>query len=150
MTYNSRSSDHAGDSSGRPEAEPAQAAGTRERQLHGLSLLSLFLHSTATTQEMMSMLLEQAPAVTGFRVGMAATHEAGAGSSNWQRLSSQRPFVARELARPGPPGHGSARRDHGHTGKAGRRGRVGGGLQRQKAKILRLHGLPATIQQIPA
>ncbi|MCH7699703.1 MAG: hypothetical protein IH865_12255, partial [Chloroflexi bacterium] len=33
----------------------------RERQLHGLSVLSLFLHSTATVQEMMSMLLEYAP-----------------------------------------------------------------------------------------
>lgn len=58
MTYKSRSSV-------KPEAEPAKAAGTRERQLHGLALLSLFLHSTATIQEMMSMLLEQAPAVTG-------------------------------------------------------------------------------------
>ena len=36
----------------------------RERQLHGLSVLSLFLHSTATVQEMMSMLLEYAPTVT--------------------------------------------------------------------------------------
>ena len=58
-------SDRAGDSSGRPKAEPAQAVGTRERQLNSLSVLSLFLHSTATVQEMMSMLLEQAPAVTG-------------------------------------------------------------------------------------
>ena len=58
MTNRSRSSDQ-------PEMKPAQAAGTREQQLHGLSLLSLFLHSTATIQEMMSMLLEQAPAVTG-------------------------------------------------------------------------------------
>ena len=37
----------------------------RERQLHGLAVLSLFLHSTATIQEMMSMLLEQASTVTG-------------------------------------------------------------------------------------
>lgn len=35
----------------------------RERQLHGLAVLSLFLHSTATVQEMMSMLLEHAPTV---------------------------------------------------------------------------------------
>ncbi len=37
----------------------------RERQLHGLAVLSLFLHSTATIEEMMSMLLEQASTVTG-------------------------------------------------------------------------------------
>jgi diguanylate cyclase (GGDEF)-like protein len=37
----------------------------RERQLHGLAVLSLFLHSTATIEEMMSMLLEQGPTVTG-------------------------------------------------------------------------------------
>ncbi|MGB2693810.1 MAG: sensor domain-containing diguanylate cyclase [Dehalococcoidia bacterium] len=37
----------------------------RERQLHGLAVLSLFLHSTATVQEMMGMLLEQASTVTG-------------------------------------------------------------------------------------
>jgi diguanylate cyclase (GGDEF)-like protein len=37
----------------------------RERQLHGLTVLSLFLHSTATIEEMMGMLLEQAPTVTG-------------------------------------------------------------------------------------
>ncbi len=55
-----------------PSAETAarspadQRAGTeRERQLHGLTVLSLFLHSTATIEEMMSMLLEQAPTVTG-------------------------------------------------------------------------------------
>lgn len=36
----------------------------RERQLHGLGVLSLFLHSTATVQEMMSILLEHAPVVT--------------------------------------------------------------------------------------
>ena len=36
----------------------------RARQLHGLSVLSLFLHSTATVQEMMSTLLEHAPTVT--------------------------------------------------------------------------------------
>ena len=37
----------------------------RERQLHGLAVLSLFLHSTATIEEMMGMLLEQASTVTG-------------------------------------------------------------------------------------
>ena len=37
----------------------------RERQFHGLAILSLFLHSTATIQEMMAALLEQAPIVTG-------------------------------------------------------------------------------------
>ena len=37
----------------------------RERQFHGLAILSLFLHSTATIQEMMGALLEQAPTVTG-------------------------------------------------------------------------------------
>lgn len=37
----------------------------RERQLHGLAVLSLFLHSTATIEEMLGMLLEQAPTVTG-------------------------------------------------------------------------------------
>ena len=37
----------------------------RERQLHGLAVLSLFLHSTATIEEMMGALLEQAPTVTG-------------------------------------------------------------------------------------
>jgi diguanylate cyclase (GGDEF)-like protein len=37
----------------------------RERQLHGLAVLSLFLHSTATIEEMIGMLLEQAPTVTG-------------------------------------------------------------------------------------
>lgn len=42
----------------RPETE-------RERQLHGLTVLSLFLHSTATIEEMAGMLLEQAPTVTG-------------------------------------------------------------------------------------
>ncbi len=44
-------------SGGREESE-------RERQLHGLAVLSLFLHSTATVEEMMQMLLEQAPTVT--------------------------------------------------------------------------------------
>ena len=58
MTDTSQSSDQ-------PEVTPAGSEGTRERQLHSLSLLSLFLHSTATIQEMMTMLLEQAPAVTG-------------------------------------------------------------------------------------
>ncbi len=43
--------------------EPREGS-ERERQLHGLSVLSLFLHSTATVQEMMSMLLEHAPTVT--------------------------------------------------------------------------------------
>jgi diguanylate cyclase (GGDEF)-like protein len=43
--------------SGRQESE-------RERELHGLAVLSLFLHSTATIEEMMGMLLEQAPTVT--------------------------------------------------------------------------------------
>ncbi len=37
----------------------------RERQFHGLAVLSLFLHSTATIQEMMAALLEQAPTVIG-------------------------------------------------------------------------------------
>lgn len=37
----------------------------RERQLHGLAVLSLFLHSTATIEEMMSALMDQAPTVTG-------------------------------------------------------------------------------------
>ena len=37
----------------------------REREFHGLALLSLFLHSTATVEEMMAKLLEQAPTVTG-------------------------------------------------------------------------------------
>jgi diguanylate cyclase (GGDEF)-like protein len=37
----------------------------RERQLHGLAVLSLFLHSTATVEEMMAMLLSQSPTVTG-------------------------------------------------------------------------------------
>jgi diguanylate cyclase (GGDEF)-like protein len=45
---------------------PGEAGETeRERQLHGLGILSLFLHSTATIEEMMAMLLEQAPTVTG-------------------------------------------------------------------------------------
>ena len=48
---------------------PAAATPTRkterERQFHGLAILSLFLHSTATIQEMMAALLEQAPIVTG-------------------------------------------------------------------------------------
>ncbi len=39
--------------------------GERERQLHGLAVLSLFLHSTGSIQEMMTTLLEQAPTVTG-------------------------------------------------------------------------------------
>ena len=48
---------------------PAAATPTRkterERQFHGLAVLSLFLHSTATIQEMIGALLEQAPTVTG-------------------------------------------------------------------------------------
>jgi diguanylate cyclase (GGDEF)-like protein len=52
------------------EPEPApqverRAETERERQLHGLAVLSLFLHSTATIEEMIGMLLEQAPTVTG-------------------------------------------------------------------------------------
>ncbi len=52
---------------GQPEHEPLLEQGDteRERQLHGLAILSLFLHSTATIEEMMAMLLEQAPTVTG-------------------------------------------------------------------------------------
>ena len=37
----------------------------RERELRGLAVLSLFLHSTATIQEMVGTLLEHAPGVTG-------------------------------------------------------------------------------------
>jgi diguanylate cyclase (GGDEF)-like protein len=52
-----------------PKETPARVAGggesERERQLHGLAVLSLFLHSTATIEEMMGALLEQAPTVTG-------------------------------------------------------------------------------------
>ncbi len=51
-----------------PEQAPLKAARNgkeRERQFHGLAVLSLFLHSTATIEEMMGMLLEQAPTVTG-------------------------------------------------------------------------------------
>ena len=49
-----------------PRLAPAGSQETeRERQLHGLTVLSLFLHSTATIEEMMGMLLEQAPTVTG-------------------------------------------------------------------------------------
>lgn len=47
-----------------PRAEEREET-ERERQLHGLAVLSLFLHSTATIQEMMTTLLEQAPTVTG-------------------------------------------------------------------------------------
>lgn len=46
-----------------PPAEEPRGT-ERERQLHGLAVLSLFLHSTATVEEMMAMLLEQAPTVT--------------------------------------------------------------------------------------
>jgi diguanylate cyclase (GGDEF)-like protein len=48
-----------------PAPPPARGESERERELHGLSVLSLFLHSTATVEEMMGMLLEQAPTVTG-------------------------------------------------------------------------------------
>ena len=54
-----------------PEEEPGrqriQGGGEseRERQLHGLAVLSLYLHSTATIEEMMGALLDQAPTVTG-------------------------------------------------------------------------------------
>src|SRR3990172_8859395 len=37
----------------------------RERQLHGLAVLSLFLQSSGSIDEMVSRLLEQAPTVTG-------------------------------------------------------------------------------------
>lgn len=50
----------------RPTTAPPRPDTTeRERQLHGLAVLSLFLHSTATVQEMMGRLLEQAATVTG-------------------------------------------------------------------------------------
>ncbi len=45
--------------------KPRRGETERERQLHGLAVLSLFLHSTATIEEMIGMLLEQAPTVTG-------------------------------------------------------------------------------------
>lgn len=45
------------------ETNAAASHASREEQLHGLSLLSLFLHSTATVQEMMSMLLSKAPPI---------------------------------------------------------------------------------------
>ena len=48
---------------GRPAAAVAETE--RERQFHGLAVLSLFLHSTATVEEMLNALLEQAPTVTG-------------------------------------------------------------------------------------
>jgi len=52
-----------------PEETPSVASlrgeTERERQLHGLAILSLFLHSTATVEEMMGMVLDQAPTVTG-------------------------------------------------------------------------------------
>lgn len=44
---------------------PERSENERERQLHGLTVLSLFLHSTGTVEEMMTTLLEQAPTVTG-------------------------------------------------------------------------------------
>ena len=46
-------------------AQEPHGSEERARQLHGLSVLSLFLHSTATVQEMMTTLLEHAPTVTG-------------------------------------------------------------------------------------
>ncbi len=46
-----------GDAIERPETD-------RERELHGLAVLSLFLHSTATIQEMVGTLLEHAPGVS--------------------------------------------------------------------------------------
>jgi len=49
----------------RAPGKPASDEKERERQLHGLAVLSLFLHSTATIEEMMAMVLEQAPTVTG-------------------------------------------------------------------------------------
>jgi diguanylate cyclase (GGDEF)-like protein len=48
-----------------PRGSAPDGGTERERQLHGLALLSLFLHSTATIEEMMGALLEQAPTVTG-------------------------------------------------------------------------------------
>jgi diguanylate cyclase (GGDEF)-like protein len=45
--------------------QEAHKESERERQLHGLAVLSLFLHSTATIEEMMSALMDQAPTVTG-------------------------------------------------------------------------------------
>jgi diguanylate cyclase (GGDEF)-like protein len=47
-----------------PVRKAGREENERERQLHGLAVLSLFLHSTATIEEMMGMLLEQAPTVT--------------------------------------------------------------------------------------
>jgi diguanylate cyclase (GGDEF)-like protein len=49
----------------RSPADPRRGESERERQLHGLAVLSLFLHSTATIEEMMSALMDQAPTVTG-------------------------------------------------------------------------------------
>jgi len=52
--------------SGRAAIQPMERGESeRERQLQGLTILSLFLHSTATIQEMMGTLLEHAPNVTG-------------------------------------------------------------------------------------
>ncbi len=51
------------DEAAQEEHGPAETE--RERKFHGLSLLSLFLHTTATAEEMISLLLEQAPSVTG-------------------------------------------------------------------------------------
>jgi len=55
-----------------PAGDLARAAGAtrgdeteRERQLHGLAVLSLFLQSSGSIDEMVSRLLEQAPTVTG-------------------------------------------------------------------------------------
>jgi diguanylate cyclase (GGDEF)-like protein len=52
-------------SPGGPDSPADTGETERERQLHGLGILSLFLHSTATIEELMAMLLEQAPTVTG-------------------------------------------------------------------------------------
>ncbi|MDP3768540.1 MAG: sensor domain-containing diguanylate cyclase [Dehalococcoidia bacterium] len=46
-------------------APPKQSGTERERQLHGLTVLSLFLHSVASVEEMMAALLEHASTVTG-------------------------------------------------------------------------------------
>ncbi|MCH8850450.1 MAG: GGDEF domain-containing protein, partial [Chloroflexi bacterium] len=47
------------------EAGAERTESVRERRLHGLAVLSLFLHSTATIQEMVGMLMEHAHSVTG-------------------------------------------------------------------------------------
>lgn len=59
--------DHGDNGDGGEPHPTATATGEseRERQLHGLAVLSLFLHSTATIQEMMALLLDQASRTTG-------------------------------------------------------------------------------------